>query len=451
MNREAVLIFDLGKTNKKVLVFDRALKLLHEDEQVFDETTDEDGFEADDIEGIEAWIGESCQHLLNHPGFEISGINFCSYGASLVYLDDAGKRIGPLYNYLKTMPEGIAEALYERHGGAEEFCRKTASPALGMLNSGLQPLWLQKCKPAFYSQVKHILHLPQYLCYLLSGKIGAEHCSIGCHTALWDFEQMCYHPWTRELGRTLPEPLPVESSFPATVAGKDVACGIGIHDSSASLAPYFMHSDQDFMLLSTGTWCISMNPFNPEPLSAEELKNDCLSYLSIQQKPVKSARFFLGHIHDLNVDRLCKAFSKNKTAYKEVGLNRKLLNRLMKEAPTFFAEGLPEAYLDRDVDLTVFTGFEEAYHRFMIDLTKLAIESVRLVIPKKDRTKRLYISGGFSKNPIFLELLRMAFPEKRVLAADIANASSLGAAMVLWKSMDRNFTAPVKLTEDSAE
>ena len=56
--------------------------------------------------------------------------------------------------------------------------------------------------------------------------------------------------------------------------------GIGLHDSSAALIPYLMNFKEPFVLISTGTWCISLNPFNEAPLTKEELKSDCLSYMS---------------------------------------------------------------------------------------------------------------------------------------------------------------------------
>ena len=37
MSKEVVLIFDIGKTNKKILVFDKSLGILHEDETIFEE------------------------------------------------------------------------------------------------------------------------------------------------------------------------------------------------------------------------------------------------------------------------------------------------------------------------------------------------------------------------------------------------------------------------------
>ena len=136
---------------------------------------------------MENWIRESIAGLVESEKYDLKAVNFSTYGATLAYLDENGTRLTPIYNYLKPMDERISENLYKKHGGRDEFCRRTASPALGMLNSGLQPLWLKTEKPEIFAKVRHILHFPQYLSYILTGKIYSEHTSIGCHTALWDY------------------------------------------------------------------------------------------------------------------------------------------------------------------------------------------------------------------------------------------------------------------------
>ena len=77
-----------------------------------------------------------------------------------------------------------------------------------------------------------------------------------------------------------------------------------MHDSSAALIPYLACFDEPFLLISTGTWCISLNPFNHEPLTAEELQQDCLCYLSYEGKPVKAARYFGGNEHEQTVKKI---------------------------------------------------------------------------------------------------------------------------------------------------
>ena len=441
MKKECVLIFDIGKTNKKILLFDRQLKIHLEEEIIFPELPDEDGFPGDDIENLENWILDTSRKYISNKDFNICGINFATYGATLVYLDKNGKRLTPVYNYLKPMPEGIVEKVYAAYSGKAEFCRKTASPALGMLNAGFQALWLKEMKAEVFSKVKSILHFPQYLSYLMTGRESAEHTSIGCHTALWDFDLMQYHAWTDEIKSSLPDPLPVETVFPSKVFEKNVAVGIGIHDSSASLVPYFMSSDDPFILLSTGTWCISMNPFNDEVLTSQELENDCLSYLSIRQKAVKSSRLFSGHIHDVNVKRLSEIFGVSDSTYKKINLDLDLLAAIKKEKPmrVFFKNGVAEDFIDRSLSKSDFSGFTEAYTKLMIDLTDLTIESLRLIIPENDLTKNIYISGGFSKNSIFIHLMREEFPEKNVFTSEVTNATSVGAAMVIWKAIDPSF------------
>ena len=190
MKEKVIAIFDIGKTNKKIVLFNFNLELVSETEKKFPETRDDDGFECDNIELIEEWIKETLNGLVKSEKYDVTAINFATYGATLVYLNSEGKRITPVYNYLKPVSEKIPERLYRRYGGQDEFCRKTASPALGMLNSGIQCLWLKSVKPEVFAEVSHILHFPQYLSNLITGKIFSEHTSIGCHTALWDFDNM---------------------------------------------------------------------------------------------------------------------------------------------------------------------------------------------------------------------------------------------------------------------
>ena len=129
MKEAVTAIFDVGKTNKKLILFNEDLKIISVKEEKFAEITDDDGFECDDIELIEEWIKESVTSLAGSSEYELKKINFTTYGATLVYLDSEGMRLTPVYNYLKQVDERISENLYKRFGGRDEFCRRTASPA----------------------------------------------------------------------------------------------------------------------------------------------------------------------------------------------------------------------------------------------------------------------------------------------------------------------------------
>ena len=154
------------------------------------------------------------------------------------------------------------------------------------------------------SKAGTILHFPQYLSYSLTNKLVSEPTSIGCHTFLWDFDRMDYHQWLADKGISLPDPITNDVVFNVRAGNRMIKVGTGIHDSSASLVPYLKGSREKFMLISTGTWCINMNPFNSEPLTVRQLEQDCLCYLSPTRQQVKSSRLFMGHFHEVWMEKL---------------------------------------------------------------------------------------------------------------------------------------------------
>ncbi len=444
------LIFDIGKTNKKVLLFDNSLKLIYQEETSFAETTDDDGFLCDDFDKIELWLQDKIISLIKSEKFNITKINFTTYGATLVYLDKEGKRLTPVYNYLKPLGADVDELIFKKWGGKNEFLRKTASPALKMLNSGFQILKLRQEKADIFKNIEHILHLPQYLSFLLTKKITSEATSIGCHTALWDYDNMKYHDWLKSEGIKLPKPIDNSMSFPTIIEGKQIELGIGIHDSSASLVPYLMGSSEEFVLVSTGTWCINMNPFNNEPLTDIELKNDCLSFLTYQQKPVKSSRVFLGHIHDVNIKKINDFFNVAIDAYKTLAMNTNLLKALLaksKQARVFFKNGIPDNYIDEQIDLAIFENFEHCYYQFIIDLAFIVSDSINLIINSKQKIKHLYITGGFARNKQFTHTLASINNQQSVFTSEIDNATALGAALVLNNNMNNNINLGLNKVE----
>lgn len=431
---DVIAVFDIGKTNKKILLFDKALKLVFQEEQILEEIKDEDGFACDDIDKIEKWMTDTLKNLVASNEYNVKAVNFATYGASQAYIDENGKRLTPVYNYLKPMPPKVLEGFYERYGGVEEFCRKTASPAMGMLNSGLQTMYLMKEKPAVYARVKNIINFPQYLSYCFTGKVVSEYTYIGCHTSLWDFDNMRYHPWLNDYGIKLPEPLESGMTYPVEIANKKVETGIGIHDSSASLVPYFTVSKDPFVLLSTGTWFVVMNPFNDEPLTTEQLRSNGLAYLSVYKKPVKSSLLFLGFVHQVNAKNISDFFCVEEDFFKKVNPDEVFLKKLMTSEQIFFKNGIPAEHVDKDVDLEQFGSASEAYHQMVLDLVRVAVNAFNMVLAKNDTTRVVYISGGFARNIIFTRLMATLLPGKKVYTSEIDNATALGAALAIWKN-----------------
>jgi len=270
---------------------------------------------------------------------------------------------------------------------------------------------------------------------LFTGKLVSERTSIGCHTALWDFDHQVYHQWVTDEKIPFPSPVSNYTQFDVPIDNKTIKVGIGIHDSSASLAPYIENSTEPFFLLSTGTWCINMNPFNEEPLTMEQLNRDCLCYLGVHQKPVKSSRLFMGYIHEVNVERLAKHFSKDADYFKRVKTDEVLMQSILKGEKVFFKNGIPKDYVDQSVDLSKYKSFEEAYLQLVADLSRECADAVNLVVPANDQTKSIYVSGGFARNETFVRMLATIFPDKKVYTSEVDNSTALGAALMLWNAM----------------
>ena len=435
-----ITVFDVGKTNKKIFLFNDEYKIVYEKTQQFAEVTDEDGFPCENLQLLSAWIKSTYQEILKLEEYIIMAINFSSYGASFVHIDEAGKPDTPLYNYLKPFPEKLKEQFYNKYGGEDLISQQTASPSLGNLNSGLQLYRLKYEQPELFKRIKYSLHLPQFLSYLITGEKYSDITSIGCHTALWHFEKNDYHAWVyeEEIDTKLAPIHKGSDVFPISLQNRKVPVGVGLHDSSAALIPYLSSFQEPFILISTGTWCITLNPFNQSPLTSSELKQDCLSYMTFEGNPVKASRLFAGNEHEQQTKKIAEHFNVKEDFYKDVEHDAEIIAMLTKGDPEYYSAinefkgGTEHSDFDHR-NLSDFKSFEIAYHQFMLDIMKQQLASTNLVL-KNSPVKRIFVDGGFSKNVIYMNLLSTAFPETEVFAASMAQATSVGAALSIHNS-----------------
>ena len=433
-----IAIIDVGKTNKKLFLFDQRYRIVYEQSARFLETVDEDGDPCENLESLRLSVYDSLRSVFRKKEFDLKAINFTAYGASFVYLDEEGNPVCPLYNYLKAYPEHLKKQFYDDYGGEEAFSLRTASPVLGSLNSGMQIYRLKYEKPELFARIRHALHLPQYLSYLISGRYCSDITSIGCHTNLWDFQKNDYHEWVAKEGidRILAPLASHHEVMPAAFPGNSYQVGIGLHDSSAALIPYQVNFAEPFVLISTGTWCISLNPFNQEPLTAEELKQDCLAYLGYQGKPVKAARLFAGQEHEDQVRRIAAHFNQDTVKYRSIAFNPDLTAALQARDEHRGKENITGPSVFETRELNSFQNDVEAYHQLILDIMERQVSSTRLVMDPS-HTSRIFVDGGFSKNALYMNMLAASFPRTEVYAASMAQATALGAALAIHSSWNK--------------
>lgn len=426
-----IAIFDIGKTNKKFFLIDEHYKIVFERSAQFAETTDEDGDHCEDLKKLSSWVRHTLGEALLSKKYLVKAVNISTYGASFVYIDAKGNTTGPLYNYLKPFPDSLKKDFYIAYGGEEKLAKETASPVLGSLNSGLQLYRLKHEQPDTFEQVKYALHLPQYISYLITKKPVTDITSIGCHTHLWNFETNAYHEWVskEDIDSKLP---PIFSSLDimeVAINSYQLKVGAGLHDSSAALIPYLANFTEPFILISTGTWCISFNPFNNDPLTGEELKADCLCYMEYNGNSVKASRLFAGYEHEQQTKRLAEHFETSNDHFIQVNFDPALLDKNI-FLQTTAATGINSSGFE-NIDLDQFSSYEQAYHRFMQYIILQQYASTRLVM--SNGVTRIFVDGGFSKNMVYMNLLSAMFPGKEIFAATVSQATAIGAALAIHK------------------
>ncbi|SFD28087.1 FGGY-family carbohydrate kinase [Algibacter pectinivorans] len=430
MRKKVTAVFDIGKTNKKFFLFDKDFKEVYKEYISFDEITDEDGHPTENLPALQKWLKQVFNRILNAEEFDVKAINFSTYGASFVHIDENGEPLTPLYNYTKPLPEKVVSEFFEEYGPREEFLKNTGCADLSMLNSGIQLFWLKKEKPEVYKKIKYSLHLPQYLSYIFTGIPLSEYTSIGCHTALWDYGKKDYHTWVynSEINKILPPIVSTETSINMNYNGNRIKIGVGIHDSSAALLPYVRSIKKKFILISTGTWSIAFNPFTKNPISEDTSDKDAINYMRINGKPVKASRLFLGNEYKLQVAKLDKHFGVNDDYHRTVKFDYDTYFEIIKDFKHYYKwEGLTDEDMPEQTQIA-YTEYEHAYHQLMTELVLLQIKCINKAIGN-DTISRLYVDGGFSDNDVYIKLLSHYFRDKKLRTTNASLGSALGAAI----------------------
>jgi len=436
-----IAVIDIGKTNKKVLVFSSDLKLQHQDSIQIGEVTKENLL-CDDIETTEHWILNSLKKIGCRYSIEV--ISTTTHGATVVHLGKNGEMAFPVISYQHHPGEDVLDGFYAVCGRAEDLYLTTATPPLGQfLNVGLQLFWLKESYPQRFAKVKKILFLPQYIGFLLTGNAKSEPTSIGCHTCLYDFLRK---DWSDVVTK-----LDIKDKFPAKfsnpwdrlgtvkeeihkVTGLDKKClvSVGIHDSNASLLPYLISKKKSFVLASTGTWCAFFYPGSNFHLEASDMNKDTLYYLDPFGRPVRASRFKGGEEHEHYCSLIEERFGCD---VKKTQPDVKRLEEILRDCDCFVIPGLtpgagqfPNSKPGIISEKKFYRDAGGAYHLLNLFLAIQSYVAIDRILGKEAKSP-IFVEGGFTQNAIYLSLLSTLFPQQEVSSTDIKQATSLGAAI----------------------
>lgn len=231
-----------------------------------------------------------------------------------MHLDNEYRQVAPFYSYKKNFPLSLFNEFEQKHNADRLHAIETGSPGVGMINSGFQLYWLKYHKPELYRKICHSLHLPQYLSFLFSGVPLSDYTSLGCHTALWHYRKKKIHNWVvaEKIDRKLAPIVSSSVSIGTEVNQKKIAVGVGMLDHSAALVPYLKSFSKPFILVNTGTWSVSLNPFYERDLNIHELAKGCLYYMQPDGEPILAHRLFLGEEYKNQLTGLARIYKVKK-------------------------------------------------------------------------------------------------------------------------------------------
>jgi sugar (pentulose or hexulose) kinase len=291
----AVAVLDVGKSNVKLALFDRAGAVLWERSTPNRPAPGPPYLHAD-VEAIWSFFVASLSEAAGiHP---VETIVPTTHGAAATLVDDHGLAM-PAIDYEETRVEEI-EPAYKKI--RPPFAR-SYSPGLAFgLNVGRQLAWQRAVEPEGFARARCLLFYPQYWAWRMTGIAATEATSIGCHTDLWLPDEGRASDLVAALGlegrmpplthawASLGSPRPEFAAAAGLGPGVRVLCGV--HDSNASIIPYLAHWPAPFTVVSTGTWAVLLGV--GLPIDGLDATADMLANVDITGRPTACARFMGG-------------------------------------------------------------------------------------------------------------------------------------------------------------
>jgi len=458
---DAIAVLDIGMTNKKIALYSTELEMIAERKRVFLPLV-RDGFETHDLAGMESWflstLGDFAREF--EGTHRIRAIAVSTHGATFVAADAAGNPVAPCVYYTYEPQRDFHERFFAAAGERNALQASTGTPDFSaLINLGKGIFLLKERYPEAFASARWFLSYPQYWSMRFTGKASAEGTYIGCHTFLFDWAKSDYSGVTDALGirGRLPSPIgqPWETLGTITpeVAARtglspDTIVTFGIHDSNASIMPHLATAGQrDFVLNSTGTWCVLMHPVARYGFEPDELGKVVFFNRSAWNSPIKTAIFLGGKEYETWINLIAalqntapaRLPQPSKADYARVLAERAhfILPEIVPGSGQF--PGSAARAIERGTSYPL-AGIEAgtALPGFLRDpTTAQAVLNISIVLQTEVALIRtglaegteILTEGGFRNNGDYNSLLASAFPGNPVYLTDLKEATSFGAAM----------------------
>ncbi len=227
-----------------------------------------DEHECWDVDALEQAIRAGLQQL-DDEGIALDSLGIDTWGVDFVLLDARGDRLAPAVSYRDRRTHGVMSKA-QRELTREAIYKQTGIQFLPF-NSLYQMHALTQARPELVASIAHVLQIPDYLHYRLTGKLCWEYTNatttqmLNIESGEWDSKLLHWAgakaSW---FGRPSQPGQPVGEWKNAQGKGVPVIA-VATHDTASAVLGTPL-ADADAAYLSSGTWSLmgfeSQTPFN---------------------------------------------------------------------------------------------------------------------------------------------------------------------------------------------
>jgi sugar (pentulose or hexulose) kinase len=365
----------------------------------------------------------------------------CAHGAAMACLDQAGGLALPVMDYMCEPPPAIVEDYKTVMPGFEEaFC-----PLLPLaITHGLQLYWQQRAWPEDFARITTLLPWIQYVGFRLSGVAVTEISSMACQTHLLDTRTQQPSRMATSLGwdrlyapraRAWDTIGSLKAEFRRPDFRGEGRVLAGVHDSTANFMRYVCGGFGRFTLVSTGTWSISFDPSTP--VSVLDPERDTNTNTDVLGRTVCCSRFFGGKEFEL-------ASGGAPASAGSLATIAQLIARGTMALPSFTNTGgpVPGSGGRGRIDGPKPDSDAERSSMAALYCAQMVSEQLDAIASKDD----IVVDGPYSQNKVLLAVLAQIRPGQRVLASDLRDGTTAGAAALALIDGDRLPNIGLKLT-----
>lgn len=217
-----------------------------------------DGHETWDLDALEQHIVTGLNRL-DSADIRLNSIGVDTWGVDFVLLDSQGKRVGLPIAYRDNRTDGVMASTC--HVLSREAIYRTTGIQFLPFNTLYQLKALTTQQPELLTHVEHLLLMPDYIHYRLTGALNWEHTNasttqmVDIHTGDWD-EKLLNHIGIprRWLGKPS-QPGKNLGNWTTPTGHQVPVTSVATHDTASAVVAAPMHSSRS-AYLSSGTWSL---------------------------------------------------------------------------------------------------------------------------------------------------------------------------------------------------